>query len=219
MVVFRGSMSVSWHSCEGIPAMATIPLFPLNLVLFPGASLALRIFETRYIDLVSECLRSDSGFGVCLILTGKEVGGSAQCHKVGTYARIIDWSRLEDGLLGITVEGGVRFRVLHFSERTNRLLQGDVEWLEEPVSKPIETKAEPALRDLLVRILEHYEISYDDQDRKLLDPVWLGYRLAEYLPLDLHARQTLLEMNNGQERLEALQQLLSDNNFAGSFEA
>ena len=92
--------------------MQTIPLFPLNLVLYPGAQLPLQIFEPRYTDLVGECLKNDSGFGVCCIKEGSEVGEHASCHDVGTYAKIIDWSQLENGLLGITVQaaGGVVLR-------------------------------------------------------------------------------------------------------------
>ena len=78
-----------------------IPLFPLHTVLFPGGLLPLKIFEARYIDMVSECLRNDSGFGVCLIRQGHEVGQAAITRSVGTYARIMDFQQYPDGLLGI----------------------------------------------------------------------------------------------------------------------
>ncbi len=193
--------------------METIPLFPLNLVLFPGASLPLRIFEPRYTDLVSECLRNDSGFGVCYIKEGAEVGGGAQCHKIGTYARIVDWNRLEDGLLGITVEAERRFKVEKFSERANKLLQGDIQWLEENENCEMGHQY-LALQELMSRVLDHYEISYEDQAQRLEDPTWLGYRLAEFLPLDPRAKQALLEINNSKERLGHLQQVLEESNFA-----
>ena len=68
----------------------TLPLFPLNAVLFPGGYLPLRIFEARYLDMISTCLRQGSGFGVCLIRSGKEVGNAAEIHHIGTQATIVD---------------------------------------------------------------------------------------------------------------------------------
>jgi uncharacterized protein len=195
-----------------IEEMETIPLFPLNLVLFPGGHLPLRIFEPRYTDLVSECLRTDTGFGVCLIKDGSEVGGDAQCHEVGSYARIVDWSRLEDGLLGITAEAGRRFRVEHFSQRPNKLLLGDIVWLDEDdceIGEKYQT-----LQLLLTRILEHYEITYEDQAQRVEDAAWLGYRLAELLPLEAHIKQAFLEMDDSLQRLTELQQVLNETNIA-----
>ncbi len=89
-----------------------IPLFPLGTVLFPGGPLPLRIFETRYVDLVSRCLRDGSGFGAVLIREGMEAGGPALTYDVGTYARIVDFSQQPDGLLGIRATGERRFRIL-----------------------------------------------------------------------------------------------------------
>ena len=111
--------------------MLTIPLFPLNTVLFPEGILPLRIFEPRYLDMVSECLRTNSGFGVCLITEGTEAGGVADCHEIGTLACIIDWHKREDGLLGITAQGIERFRILKKHVRPNQLLEGNVEFIDE----------------------------------------------------------------------------------------
>ena len=88
-----------------------IPLFPLGTVLFPGGPLPLRIFEPRYLDMVSDCLRNDKAFGVCLIKDGREVGEPAQPFDVGTMAKIVDWDRTDDGLLAITALGTSRFRI------------------------------------------------------------------------------------------------------------
>ena len=87
----------------------TLPLFPLHTVLFPGGLLPLRIFESRYLDMISDCLRNDRGFGVCLISAGREVGDGAECFDVGTLARIQDWDSTPDGLLGIIARGEQRF--------------------------------------------------------------------------------------------------------------
>ena len=216
-MIFREFTKIYSNNFEDIDSyaypMETIPLFPLNLVLFPGAQLPLRIFEPRYTDLVSECLRSDTGFGVCFIKDGDEVGGGAQCYKVGTYARIIDWSRLDDGLLGITVEASRRFRVEQFSERANKLLQGDIQWLDEIENCEVGHQYLD-LQELMGRVLDHFDISYENQQQKLEDPTWLGYRLVEFLPLDPGAKQALLEMSDTHQRLGQLQKVLNESNFA-----
>jgi len=93
-------------------ATRELALFPLNTVLFPGGPLPLRIFETRYLDMVRACMREGRGFGVVLLERGPEAGGTAQFVEVGTEASIVDFTRLEDGLLGITCIGRGRFRVL-----------------------------------------------------------------------------------------------------------
>jgi Lon protease-like protein len=112
-----------------------IPLFPLGTVLFPGGPLPLRIFEQRYLDMISSCLKNDSRFGVLLIRTGKETG-DATTHSVGTLARIVDWYQGSDGLLGITAIGEERFRLLQSERQENGLHLGDVKRLEaEPPLK------------------------------------------------------------------------------------
>ena len=82
-----------------------IPLFPLKTVLFPGGVLPLRIFEPRYLDMVSQCLKSDSRFGVVAIVEGNEAGTGATFTEMGTLAQIVDFDQLEDGLLGLTCRG------------------------------------------------------------------------------------------------------------------
>ena len=88
-----------------------IPLFPLRTVLFPDGHLPLRIFEQRYLKMVRDCARSDSGFGVCLIVEGEEAIAPVKTAQVGTLAQIVDWYTLEDGLLGVSVLGTRRFRL------------------------------------------------------------------------------------------------------------
>ena len=193
--------------------MQTIPLFPLNLVLYPGTQLPLQIFEPRYTDLVGECLKNDSGFSVCCIKKGSEVGEHASCHDVGTYAKIIDWSQLENGLLGITVQAERRFFVESYSRRANTLLQGDISWLDDGEGDLIEERFE-VLRDFMLKVLEHYEITYQDQDRKLNESGWLSYRLAEYLPFALEEKQALLELNNNTLRLQRIHTVLDENDFS-----
>ena len=100
----------------------SIALFPLNTVLLPGGPLPLRIFEPRYLQMVSECLKHDRPFGVCLIAKGKEAGEAPVAHEYGTLARIEDWSQLPDGHLGITARGGERFIVRNTRVAANQLV-------------------------------------------------------------------------------------------------
>ena len=113
--------------------MTDLPLFPLSTVLFPGGCLELRIFERRYLDLVRDCSRDGSGFGVCLILDGAKPASRRVPAAVGTLARITDFYTLPDGLLGISAQGGERFEVAATRVRDNGLVHADVRfWADEP---------------------------------------------------------------------------------------
>ena len=103
-------------------AGAPLPLLPLQAVLVPGAGLDLRIFERRYLDMVRDCGRSGSGFGVCLILEGSETGAAATPAAFGTEALIEDFGSTPDGLLSLRVRGRRRFHVLRTRVRDNGLL-------------------------------------------------------------------------------------------------
>jgi len=185
-----------------------LPLFPLQTVLFPGGRLPLRIFEARYLDLVGRCLRDEAPFGVCLIRRGNEAGAPAEFYPLGTSARIVDWGQLADGLLGITVRGEQRFRVVTSSVDTSGLVSAEVEWCEElPVTMSQENPDLGPLRKLLVRASDSMALPYPISDAELDDPCWLGFRLAELLP-DPGLKQMLLQMNSGRERLARLRTLL-----------
>jgi len=181
-----------------------IPLFPLNAVLFPGGPLMLRIFEQRYLDLVRDCSRAGSGFGVCLILHGREAGEPAVPAAVGTLARIIDFYTLPDGLLGIQAEGGERFQVTTTRVRDNGLVHGEVRfWPDEPtVAVPPE---HGLLATILERLLDKVGGPFAKADRSCYDDAsWVGFRLAEHLPLAPPERQQLLQMTDPLRRLTQL---------------
>jgi Lon protease-like protein len=188
--------------------LVEMPLFPLTAVLFPGGQLSLRIFEPRYLDLVRECTRHERDFGVCLILQGHEAGAPAEPAAVGTMARITDFHRDEDGLLGIVAEGGFRFRVERTRVRSDGLLRGDAEvWPVEPqLPVPVEFSL---LQSILERLIEtmapHWRLAprsaYDDAS-------WLGFRLAELLPLDSGEQQRMLELADPLRRLAELRDIL-----------
>lgn len=184
----------------------SIALFPLNTVLFPGGPLPLRIFETRYLDMVSRCLRNNQGFGVCLIEQGSETG-PARTYTVGTLARIRDWSNGPDDLLHILALGERRFRVLRMRPQHDGLNLGEVEWLPEEPPTPLPESARSLaemLRQLLPQLSERYAMVTPAYD----DAVWVGYRLAEILPLPLVQRQHLLELNDAHMRLDVITTLM-----------
>ena len=163
-----------------------LPLFPLHTVLFPGGDLSLRVFETRYIDMVRECLREERPFGVCLIREGSEVGEPAMPYDVGTSALIIDTGMRVEGLLGIYTRGQRRFRIRGMEARPDRLLMAEVEWLDDALERL--PPPEP-MRRLLASLLEAESAP---PVGPLGDARWVAYRLAERLPLRLAERQTVL---------------------------
>ena len=187
-------------------APVEIPLFPLGTVLFPGGPLPLRIFETRYIDLVRRCLRDGSGFGVVMIREGVEAGGPALTFDVGTYARIVDFSQQPDGLLGIRAAGERRFRILARRRERDGLNVADVEWLPEESSSPLpEEFAElgPALDAILAQVGEPFA----SLERRLDDAAWVAGRLTEILPIPPGHKQHCLELDDPVERLRFLRPL------------
>lgn len=185
-----------------------LPLFPLGTVLYPGGQLPLRIFERRYLDMVRECARTASPFGVCLILEGQEAGLPAVPAAVGTLAHIVDFHNREDSLLGILIEGGERFRVARTRVRSDGLVRGDVElWPSEPVQEvPVDLAL---LSSILERLIETMAPQWRQAPRQLYDDAgWVGFRLAELLPLHTDERQRLLELTDPVRRLTELRDIL-----------
>jgi len=186
-----------------------IPIFPLNSVLFPDEQLPLRIFETRYLDMVRECLREDVGFGICLIKDGNEVGTPAEPYRIGTYARIIDWDQSPDGILGINVLGGQRFKILEVNPERNQLLLADVEWIDD--SEPFELPEKYyTLQDLLSQLIEQLNLDLPTESGAMHDATWVSYRLAELFPFDTYHKQAVLEIDDDIERLEKLSSLINE---------
>jgi Lon protease-like protein len=183
-----------------------IALFPLNTVLFPGGPLGLRIFETRYIDMIRRCMREDTGFGVVLIREGPEAGGPATTFDVGTCARISDFSQQRDGLLGISAIGTRRFRILARRRARDGLNLADVEWLagEASVALPEEfAELGPAVD----AALDQAGAPYLGLERYPGDAAWVSARLAEVLPFPAVHKQHCLELDDPVERLRYLRPL------------
>lgn len=185
-----------------------IPLFPLNTVLFPGGLLSLKVFERRYLDLVRNCTRAGSGFGVCLILQGREAGEPATPAAFGTLANIVDFYTLPDGLLGIRAEGGRRFHVERTRVRDNGLVHGEVQFLADAQTNGIPTEY-LLLVTILERLLEKARGPHAKAARSYFDDAgWVGFRLAELLPIENRERQHLLQLGEPLERLAQLMHYL-----------
>ena len=185
-----------------------IPLFPLRTVLFPGGFLPLRIFEQRYLDMVRDCARNDTGFGVCLICEGEEAVVPVKTMDVGTHARIVDWYTLDDGLLGVSAIGGERFTAVSTWREEDGLLRARAQILPEPASCPLPDEY-ALLSEVLGRFMEKVGHQYPSwSEESLGDAVWVGYRLAELLPLAGIEKQHLLELSDPMERLQSLVDVL-----------
>ncbi|MEJ0085436.1 MAG: LON peptidase substrate-binding domain-containing protein [Pseudomonadota bacterium] len=185
---------------------SVIPLFPLHTVLFPGGPLPLRIFETRYTDMVRRCMRAGEPFGVVLIQQGDEAGEVATTATVGSTARIADFHTLPDGLLGISCVGERKFRVQRVWRAADGLNMGEVQWLAAEPELPLPPDYErlaSAVRRALDDLAEHYE----HVEKKFADAAWVSARLAELLPIELNDKQALLEMEDPIARLDALMTL------------
>ena len=186
--------------------LSAIPLFPLSTVLFPDGPLPLRIFEPRYLDMVSRCLRQDSDFGVVLIVGGKDTG-EVETSSVGTLARIIDWYQGSDGILGITAKGTRQFRLHGVSRQADGLYLGDVELLPELPRQALPEEFRP-LATLLASVIDDLGRLYDAIEKQYDDAAWVGCRLAEILPMSPADKQRCLELSDPVELLQYLRPML-----------
>lgn len=186
----------------------SLPLFPLHTVLLPGATLALRVFEPRYLDLVRECGRSGNGFGVCLILSGGADVAAAPA-AFGTEARIEDFGTGDDGLLTLSVRGIRRFHVRRTRVRDNGLVVADVQWCEPDPDDELRPQ-HAVLSVLLQRIVEQVGGEFARAAvAQFDDAAWVGWRLAELLPLADQQRQALLQQDDPHARLDQLLALIA----------
>ena len=183
--------------------LEAMPVFALNTVLYPEGPLPLRIFEPRYVDMVSDRLRRDAPFIVALIRSGREVGGGATTHSVGTLARIVDWNRQDDGLLGIVALGGRRVTVLESETRSDGLCVANARMLDDEPAAAVPAEHRNLVA-LLRGVLEQLESRYRFVNPRYDDASWVGYRLSELLPMPLARKQHLLEVEDPLFRLHQL---------------
>lgn len=188
--------------------MQHLPLFLLQTVLFPEDRLPLRVFEARYMDMVSSCLKVDKPFGVCLIQAGQEVGEPADPVTVGTLAFIKQWEMPQPGVLHILALGGARFEIERFYHQ-GKLAYADVDlWDAEP---ELEVPAEFLdLAQFLQRIISDYGSRLIPQPHRFNDASWVGMRLAQLLPVANTVKQGWLEERHPHTRLAAIKGILKE---------
>jgi Lon protease-like protein len=192
---------------------ASLPLFPLKTVLFPGGVLPLKVFEQRYVTMTKACLQDDKPFGVCLLTQGDEVAGPAAASAgvafapIGTRARIASWDMPQLGILHLRTEGQARFQVQSHTVAEDGLVVGQVTDLapEPALALPAAFKPLASLLELLINRVGKESFP---ADLALTDASWVGYRLAEILPLPLPIKQSMLEINDSEVRLKVLAQFL-----------
>ena len=166
----------------------------------------MRVFEPRYLDMVSDCMKAEKPFGVLLLSEGVEVGDKSQVRteSIGTLATISDWYQGNDGVLGVTALGGDCFRVVTMQRQRDGLNVAEIETLppEPAIALPAKYKL---MSDLLRAVIDDLGRLYETIETHYDDASWVGYRFSEILPLSLADKQQCLEMRNPVARLEYLQ--------------
>ncbi len=186
-----------------------LPLFPLQTVLFPDGLLPLKIFETRYIDMVRECMRLERPFGVVALRRGSETGAGAEPESVGCLARIIEWDMEPGGLLHIRTRGEQRFRIHQSRVLSDQRNEALISLL------PVDATTVPDANH--VRCAKALKLVTDDFDQRAKqdaqfadvfakplrfdDAGWVANRWCEILPIPVKARQKLLELDDPVARL------------------
>jgi len=188
-----------------------VSIFPLNTVLFPDGLLPLRVFELRYIEMTKACLRDDRPFGVCLIREGKEVGEAAVPEPVGCLARIAHWEMPQLGVFQLLARGAERFRIREMRVQPNQLIVASVQAMAPDTGRE---PVDPDCGNLLRMIIEKAGAERFPEPVRLDDAAWVGYRLAEVLPIDTATRQALLELTDAQQRLVRLGEILAKQGLA-----
>ena len=191
----------------GLSKQTTLPLFPLNTVVFPGGQLPLRIFEQRYLDMIKQAIADDTPFGICAIREGAETGPPAVPCDVGTRMRITDWDMPQTGILHIETVALDRFVIRGTHTEPSGLLVGTVEAVSVEPATSVPDDLELSV-EILRHIIDEYGDAHFPAPHELDNAAWVGYRLSEVLPLTLSIKQNLLEINDCVMRLRILTEFL-----------
>jgi Lon protease-like protein len=190
-----------------------IPIFPLSSLLFPRGRMALQIFEQRYLDLVRSSLKEDSGFGITWIVEGAEISrpglAMPELAQFGCYARIVDWDALPNGLLGITIEGGERFRLQQAQTRDSGLVMGEVHMEQLRAAEPIREEWD-SMVDVLLSLEQHPHVQRLGIKVDHGDAWQVGYALAQLLPVDDDIKYALLALDDIEEFMAEMDELLNE---------
>ena len=210
------------------PLLRSLPLFPLGTVLFPGGLLPLRIFEVRYLDMISKCHKAGTPFGVVSLTNGSEVrkagAGAESFAPTGVMASIRELATPQSGLLQIECVGTQRFRVIGTELQKHGLWTAEVEAVPDDLALEIPEDLQHttvALRRLL-KTLEERSIAEGEEEALLPigkpyrfeDCGWVANRWCELLPVQPVVKQRLMELDSPLMRLELVSDLLARSGIA-----
>lgn len=190
--------------------LTTTPLFPLTINVLPGAYLPLQIFEPRYIDMIKNCLSNSEGFCIVLIKPedDQELGDLPNHYDIATYVEIVDFNQLENGLLGITVQGKEKIKISERWKQTDELLLGKITKVQE---EDDDLSLDPRfldLWDMVKEVSSHPEIKKLNLDLDLNSSKSVCYILASILPLTPLEKQTILELEHTVDKLDYLKDVI-----------
>jgi uncharacterized protein len=208
-------------------ALVNIPLFPLNTVLFPQGLLPLRVFEVRYTDMVRNCLRTGTPFGIVNISRGSDFHKDGETppehHVIGTLATVVDFDMVEPAVLMIAAKGGQRFRILSTNAQSSGLMRADIETIDDdpPIAIPEAQAKAGLLLEQIVKELEKQQKQAEDAGHKtfcfpIAKPYgfdqagWVANRFSELMPMGRNERQMLLEQRDPVERLKWITDYLTE---------
>jgi Lon protease-like protein len=185
-----------------------LSLFPLSAHLLPGGRMTLKIFESRYVRMIKEACSSDTGFGICMVNSQGDKDKNEHIYSVGTYAKVIDFDLLDNGFLGVTVEGHKCFSIESVTNEIDGLRLGVCQWLDEWTEQSAEYSIAP-IDERLMEIFDKYpELQTLYQTPKFSDPIWVIYRWLELLPVDAEKKQQLVQQKDYIKALNFLTDLV-----------
>jgi uncharacterized protein len=190
-----------------LPAYDALPVFPLGSVLFPGGTMALKIFEQRYMDMAKASLKHHTPFGIALIKDGQEVGTPATPQDIGTLAHIEDWDMENLGVLQVKVKGTTRFRIHEASVAPSGLIVATAFDVDADRYDGGEELAPCAA--FLKRVMAQIGAT-DVTEDQFQDASWVSFRLTELLPFNTTIKQKMLELTDARMRLEILFRFLKE---------
>ena len=159
----------------------SLPVFPLQTVLFPGMLLPLKIFEVRYMDMARDCMRDGTSFGVCLIREGQEVGAPAIPETIGTTASLAEFDMEELGILKVVAKGGDRFRIVSSEVSKQGLIVAEVERIDSEADA-VDAPGLAECADFLRKLVAGIGAQRFAEPFLFDNPTWVCFRLAEILP-------------------------------------
>jgi Lon protease-like protein len=204
---------------DSTPFLRKIPLFPLGTVLFPDGVIALKIFEARYLDMIKQCLREKTEFGVVSIINNtnaSEEDVSLSFSNIGTLAQIEDFDPVQPALYMTKSFGTQRFKLMGSKQEANGLWMGEVELLENDPLTPIpkEHQKVAELLDEIISVIQSEDLLGEAPFKKPFkvdDCGWVSNRLAELLPISLAQKNHLLAQTNPRIRLDLITEIIEDN--------